>query len=48
MEGRLPIGLVFGVITAAAVWYFWKAPDSNFNLYAAAATLIVDTILRAA
>jgi amino acid transporter len=41
MEGRLPIGLVFGVLTAAAVWYFWKAPDSNFNIYAAVGTLVV-------
>ncbi|MBI3673066.1 MAG: amino acid permease, partial [Rhizobiales bacterium] len=45
MEGRLPVGLAFGVLTAAAVWYFWKAEDSNFNVYAAIATLIVVEIL---
>jgi amino acid transporter len=45
MEGRLPIGLAFGALTALAVWYFWRAPDSNFNLWAAVITAVVLAIL---
>ena len=45
MEGRLPIGLAFGVLTAVAVWYFWKTADSNFNVYAAIVTLVVVEVL---
>jgi membrane protein YdbS with pleckstrin-like domain len=45
MEGRLPFGLIFAVLTAAAVWYFWKAEGSNFNVYAAVATLVVMAVL---
>jgi amino acid transporter len=45
MEGRMPIGLIFGVLTAAAVWYFWKAPDSNFNIYAAVVAAVIMAIL---
>jgi amino acid transporter len=45
MEGRMPLGLAFAVLTAAAVWYFWKAPDSSFNIYAALATLAVMAVL---
>jgi hypothetical protein len=41
MEGRMPVGLLFGAVTAAAVWHFWKADGSDFNLYAAGVTLIV-------
>jgi len=41
MEGRMPIGQAFAVLTAAAVWYFWRAPDSNFNIYASLVPLIV-------
>jgi amino acid transporter len=41
MEGRLPVGLVFGVLTALAVWYFWRDPESNFGLYAAIVVAIV-------
>ena len=41
----MPIGLIFGALTAAAVWYFWRAPDSNFNVYAAVVVAIVMALL---
>lgn len=45
MEGRLPIGLLFSVLTAAAVWWFWRDPESNFDVYAAGVVLVVMVIL---
>jgi amino acid transporter len=45
MEGRMPIGLVFSAITALAVWYFWRDPDSNFGIYAAAVVLVIMVVL---
>ena len=45
MEGRMPIGLLFSALTAAAVWYFWRDPESNFGVYAGVVVLIVMAIL---
>jgi amino acid transporter len=45
MEGRMPVGLAFSVLTAAVVWYFWRDPESNFGVYAAIATLVVMVVL---
>ena len=44
MEGRLPVGLVFGALTALAVWFFWGHwgdPASNFGIYAAIAVAVI-------
>ncbi len=45
MEGRLPIGLVFAVITALAVYYFWHDPESNFDLWAAVIIAVIMALL---
>ena len=45
MEGRMPVGLLFGLITAAAVYYFWHVPGENFGLYAAIVVAVVMAIL---
>ncbi len=31
MENNLPVGLLFGLLTAAAVYYFWNDPGGNFD-----------------
>lgn len=41
MEGRMPVGLVFGLLTAAVVYYFWHVPGENFGLYAAIVVAVV-------
>jgi len=41
MEGRMPVGLLFGLLTAAAVYYFWHDPESNFGLYAAIVVAVI-------
>ena len=45
MEGRLPVGLLFGLLTAAAVYYFWRDPESNFGLWAAVVVAAVMAVL---
>ncbi len=45
MEGRMLIGLVFALLTAAAVYYFWHVPGENFGLYAAIVVAIVMAVL---
>jgi amino acid transporter len=45
MEGRMPVGLVFAVLTAAAVYYFWHVPGENFGLYAAIVVAIIMAVL---
>ena len=45
MEGRMPIGLLFAVLTAGAVYYFWHVEGDNFGLYAGIAIAIVMAIL---
>ncbi len=45
MEGRLPAGGLFGLLTAAAVYYFWRDPESNFGLWAAVVVAAVMAVL---
>ena len=45
MEGRMPVGLLFGLITAAAVYYFWHVDGENFGLYAAIVVAIIMAVL---
>jgi hypothetical protein len=45
MEGRMPIGLLFSLLTAAAVYYFWRDPESNFGLWAAVVTALIMALL---
>lgn len=45
MEGRMPIGLLFGLLTAVAVYMFWHVPGENFGLYAAIVVAIIMAVL---
>ncbi len=45
MEGRMPVGLLFGLLTAAVVYYFWHVDGENFGLYAAIAVAIIMAVL---
>lgn len=45
MEGRMPVGLVFSVLTAAAVYYFWHVEGDSFGTYAAVAALVITAVL---
>ena len=45
MEGRMPVGLVFGLLTAAVVYYFWHVPGENFGLYAAIVVAVIMAVL---
>jgi hypothetical protein len=45
MEGRMSVGLLFGLITAAAVYYFWHVPGENFGLYAAIVVAVIMAVL---
>ena len=41
----MPIGLLFGLLTAVAVYYFWHVPGENFGLYAAIVVAIIMAVL---
>lgn len=45
MEGRLLLGLLFAVITAAAVYWFWHVAGDSFGTYAAIAVLVIMAVL---
>ena len=45
MEGRMPIGLLFALFTAAVVYYFWHVEGDNFGLYAGVFVAIIMAIL---
>jgi hypothetical protein len=45
MEGRMPVGLLFGLLTAAVVYYFWHVPGENFGLYAAIVVAVIMAVL---
>jgi amino acid transporter len=45
MEGRMPIGILFAALTGAAVWYFWRDPETNFGMTAAIITAIIMAVL---
>ena len=45
MEGRMPIGLLFAALTAAAVYYFWHVAGDSFGLIAAVVVAVVMAIL---
>jgi amino acid transporter len=45
MEGRMPIGLLFALFTAAVVYYFWHVEGDNFGLYAGVVIAIIMAIL---
>lgn len=41
MEGKMAVGAVFGAVTVAIVYYFWRDPESNFGLWAAIVVAVV-------
>lgn len=41
MEGKAAIGAVFAALTVAAVFYFWRDPESNFGFWAAVVVAVV-------
>lgn len=41
MEGKAAVGAVFAALTVAAVYYFWRDPESNFGLWAAVVVAVV-------
>jgi amino acid transporter len=41
MEGKIAIGAVFAALTVAAVYYFWRDPESQFGLWAAVVVAVV-------
>jgi len=45
MENKLPIGAVFAALTVAAVYYFWRDPESQFGLWAAVVVAVVMAVL---
>ncbi len=45
MEGRLPLGLLFSALTAAAVYYFWHVPGESFGTLAAAIVAVIMGVL---
>ena len=45
MENNLPLGGLFGILTAGAVYYFWNDPEGNFDTYAAIVVAIVMAVL---
>ena len=45
MENNLPVGGLFGLLTAGAVYYFWNDPEGNFDLYATVVVAIIMAVL---
>ena len=45
MENHLPVGGLFGLLTVAAVYYFWNDPEGSFDTYAAIVVAVVMAVL---
>jgi amino acid transporter len=45
MENNLPVGGLFGLLTAGAVYYFWNDPEGNFDIYATVVVAIIMAVL---